>query len=114
MSHEIRTPMNAVIGLTELVAGDRVDERAARVPEDGQGFVESLLALINDILDFSKIEAGKLELDPIAVSTSQRVRRHAEGAGGARAGQAPGSGVPRRARKCRTGWWETFIGCGRS
>jgi signal transduction histidine kinase/DNA-binding response OmpR family regulator len=66
MSHELRTPLNAVIGITEMLEEDAV--------EDGQeDFVEPLqrisragkhlLELINEILDLSKIEAGKLDLN---------------------------------------------------
>ena len=35
MSHEIRTPMNGVLGMTELVLGDRTAAAAARVSRDG-------------------------------------------------------------------------------
>jgi PAS domain S-box-containing protein len=64
MSHEIRTPLNAIIGMTELVLGDRMtpqqqSEYLRMVLESG----EALLDVINDVLDFSKVEAGKLELE---------------------------------------------------
>ncbi len=65
MSHEIRTPLNAIIGMTELVLGDRMPrdrqtEFLRMVLESG----EALLDVINDVLDFSKVEAGKLQLEP--------------------------------------------------
>jgi PAS domain S-box-containing protein len=52
MSHEIRTPMNAIIGMTELVLGDRSlspsqRDYLATVLESS----ESLLSIINEILD---------------------------------------------------------------
>ena len=67
MSHELRTPLNAVIGYTEMLEEDLIDQPHA----DGmqvdlgriKGAAKHLLALINDVLDLSKIESGKVELN---------------------------------------------------
>ncbi|MDR2517202.1 MAG: response regulator [Spirochaetaceae bacterium] len=64
MSHEIRTPMNVIIGMSELIPMDNLNEVQTRYLRDIRGVSQSLLQIINDILDFSKIEAGKLELIP--------------------------------------------------
>lgn len=61
MSHEIRTPLNAVIGLTDLMRDDDLDEPTRKeylnlVIESS----ETLLAMLNDVLDMSKVEAGML------------------------------------------------------
>jgi CheY-like chemotaxis protein len=64
MSHEIRTPMNAIIGMSDLMRVDNLDNLQRRYFADIKKMAKALLQIINDILDFSKIEAGKLELIP--------------------------------------------------
>ncbi len=63
MSHEIRTPMNSILGFSEILEEQLVDN--AEHLDYIQGIRNSgknLLRLINDILDLSKIEAGRLEI----------------------------------------------------
>lgn len=65
MSHELRTPLNAVIGITEMLEEDAVEDGDEDLIEPLQRISRAgkhLLKLINDILDLSKIEAGKMEL----------------------------------------------------
>lgn len=62
MSHEIRTPMNAIIGLTEMILRDDINDRVRQNANDIKGAGDSLLGIINDILDISKVESGKMEL----------------------------------------------------
>ena len=70
MSHEIRTPMNGIMGMTELLAGNRAHRRSSASFSDhgADRRPTACSTIINDILDFSKIEAGKLEVlrDPFA------------------------------------------------
>lgn len=65
MSHEIRTPMNAIIGFSDALAEEDLNEQQRKhvglIRESGK----NLLQIINDILDFSKIEAGKLQTELI-------------------------------------------------
>lgn len=73
MSHEIRTPLNAVLGMTQVMAREPLDdaqrERLDVIRTSGQG----LLALLNDLLDLSKIEAARLELEAVEFDLGQVV-----------------------------------------
>lgn len=64
MSHEIRTPMNGILGMAELLALSKIDDRQREYVDVITSSASALLCIINDILDFSKIEAGALHLDP--------------------------------------------------
>ncbi|MFC0878369.1 sensor histidine kinase [Saccharicrinis sp. FJH2] len=64
LSHEIRTPMNAILGFSELIAQDEIDEDSKNayakiIDENGN----SLLKLIDNILEISKIESNQLKLN---------------------------------------------------
>jgi len=65
MSHEIRTPMNAIIGMSEILEHEKLNDRQMSFVKDINISAHSLLGIINDILDMSKIEAGKLDLNPV-------------------------------------------------
>lgn len=60
MSHEIRTPMNAVVGLSDLLTKQELDEKSREYADQIRSSANTMLVIINDILDFSKIEAGAL------------------------------------------------------
>jgi signal transduction histidine kinase/HPt (histidine-containing phosphotransfer) domain-containing protein/ActR/RegA family two-component response regulator len=62
MSHELRTPMNVIIGMSELIPTDNLNDKQKSFFYEIQNMSKTLLNLINDILDFSKIEAGKLDI----------------------------------------------------
>ena len=71
MSHEIRTPMNGILGVLDLLAGTRLDERQRHYTRLMQQSSENLQVILDDILDFSRIEAGhlKLEHEPLDLQT---------------------------------------------
>src|SRR5579863_244032 len=63
MSHEIRTPMNAILGFTNLLQREHLNEKSKEFVRSIHSSGENLLEIINDILDFSKIEAGMLRIE---------------------------------------------------
>lgn len=73
MSHEIRTPLNGVIGMTEILAQEALDERQAGALRIIRESAVNLMTLIDDILDFSKSEAGRLELELAPVSLADLI-----------------------------------------
>lgn len=64
MSHEIRTPMNAIIGFSNLIAENDLDEEKKKIYIDNiNKSSNTLLALIEDLIDYSKIRAGQISLN---------------------------------------------------
>ncbi len=71
MSHEIRTPLNGVIGMTQLLATTRLDERQQRFVEAASVSGQHLLALLGDVLDLAKFEAGAIHLESRSIDVRQ-------------------------------------------
>lgn len=65
MSHEIRTPLNGIIGITELLLGEKLPDSVIKMLGSIKYSADNLLKIINEILDFSKIEAGKISFESI-------------------------------------------------
>ena len=64
MSHEIRTPLTAILGQSEAIVLEEVEQSELRKEvEVIHKNSLHLLQLVNDILDLSKIESGKLDLN---------------------------------------------------
>ena len=65
MSHELRTPMNAILGYSDILEEDFIEDKLEKYLPDLnkiQNSSKHLLNLISDILDLSKIEAGKMDV----------------------------------------------------
>ena len=62
MSHEIRTPLNAIMGFSNGLLEEDINDSAKSDVKNIVMASENLLELVNGILDISKIEANKLEI----------------------------------------------------
>jgi len=61
MSHEIRTPMNAIIGFTDLLDSDDIEQNKKKeyidiVKKSGR----SLISIIDDLVDISKLDSNQV------------------------------------------------------
>ncbi|PLX22469.1 MAG: hypothetical protein C0599_06265 [Salinivirgaceae bacterium] len=63
MSHEIRTPMNAILGFSELLKKDNLNEnKKERYLELINNGGKRLLNIISDIIDVSKLDAKQVKI----------------------------------------------------
>ncbi|MCB1190540.1 MAG: PAS domain S-box protein [Leptospiraceae bacterium] len=62
MSHELRTPLNGILGYTQILKKENLNEFQQKSIDIIEQSGMHLLNLINDILDLSKIEAKKMQL----------------------------------------------------
>lgn len=79
MSHEMRSPLNVIVGLTELLSQEDLEEPNGGYVRNMRFSALQLLNLINDILDLSAIEAGKIVVEetPFDLKTSVEKVFHA-------------------------------------
>lgn len=72
MSHEIRTPMNAIVGFSNLLNFEGInDDERKEFTQQIQKNCDSLLMLIDDIMDLSLIEAGQLKVKKERIDLNQ-------------------------------------------
>jgi len=62
MSHELRTPMNAILGFSQLLELNKLNEQQASYNKEILMAGNHLLTMISDILDLSRIEEGSLAI----------------------------------------------------
>lgn len=63
MSHEIRTPLTSILGITQLLQEQDLNERQRDLVQRLIDVDNLLMRIVNDVLDHSKIEAGELSLE---------------------------------------------------
>ncbi len=79
VNHELRTPLTSIVGWTDLLEEQTVDEATLRRGlKQARQSARVLLALIDDLLDLSRLDRGVLSLDLSAVSLADVVARSIE------------------------------------
>lgn len=68
MSHEIRTPLNSIVGFSEQLSQNSLQDQQKEQISAIRNSSIMLLDVVNDILDFSKYETGKVALEHIPFS----------------------------------------------
>ena len=85
LGHEVRTPMTGVLGMSELLLSDPLDERQRRRVEAIRTSGEHLMRVLDDALELARIDAGQaalvqapFDLDALLASVAAGVHPLAE------------------------------------
>lgn len=68
VSHELRTPLNAVLGFSQLLQDEGLNEIQREYTQEIHAAGKHLLNLVNDILDLARMEQGRVKLNLEALS----------------------------------------------
>jgi PAS domain S-box-containing protein len=80
LSHELRTPLTSILGWSNLLANDNLDERESkRAIETIVRNAGAQKQLIDDLLDISRIITGKLRLNVRPVELAPMIKEVVEG-----------------------------------
>lgn len=71
ISHELRTPLNGVLGMSQLLAQSRLDDKQRKYLDTLVSSGRSLIGLVDDILDIARIEAGRTKLQVSVVDLGE-------------------------------------------
>jgi signal transduction histidine kinase/HAMP domain-containing protein len=76
VNHELRTPLTAIVGWTDLLMEENLDEKTlARGLAQVRQSARVLLALIDDLLDLARMDRGSLAIERKPVSLPEVVQR---------------------------------------
>jgi len=76
VNHELRTPLTAIVGWTDLIAEEKLDdETLQRGLRQVRQSARVLLALIDDLLDLARMDRGSLALDLKPVALADVIQR---------------------------------------
>lgn len=73
ISHELRTPLNIIIGMTQLLKEEQIDEDQRHSFDIVKKSSQTLLHIVDDILDLSRIEAGELRLEQVPFNLTHKI-----------------------------------------
>ncbi len=73
VSHELRTPLNGVIGATQLLASQELDDEKKDLVNIIDSSADILLEVINNVLDLSRLDEGKLALQNAAINLHETI-----------------------------------------
>lgn len=63
VSHEIRTPLNAIIGTTEMILNEDINNHLKEMTFNISNSSHALLSITSDLLDFSRMNIDSLTID---------------------------------------------------
>ncbi|WP_291586171.1 HAMP domain-containing sensor histidine kinase [Bacteroides sp.] len=74
--HEIRTPLNAIVGFSDLILNEDIDEETRKeFPKEIQGNTNLLISLINSMLEVSSLDVSKEKL-PCVLTDINSICQH--------------------------------------
>jgi PAS domain S-box-containing protein len=79
LSHDLRAPLNAVVGWTQLLRRERLDQAARdRALATIERNAQAQLHLVEELLDISRIAADKVQLERVPVVLNELVQHAAD------------------------------------
>src|SRR6185369_8685858 len=74
LSHELRTPLNAMLGWTQLVRMEKLEEEVAYAIDVIERNARAQAKLVDDMLDVSRVTTGKMQIRRQAIDLSAVIR----------------------------------------